>query len=274
MDNASLLNRVLFHQRSALSGKQVFTTGQVGCYKAHVAIWRQIPPNETWLVLEHDAVVLPHTIGLLRQLTHSVSDEYEYINLLHRYPVPTAITSPVTELLRECPRYQYDCTPLHTTAYLLTHSGAQKLLQHAFPIEVPVDWYIATLRDYNDPSFTYAFTAHGFFGLSGRPSQVGHRCFICKLPTTALGMICFLTALTLGSLLLGVLGTISWGRYRRTAQRRPRTDDSIHKSLGPDALIECLSEDTGIADRMLDEKIRRQRKLLTGVKPGLIEKEN
>eukprot|EP00961_Rhodomonas_salina_P012832 172772-Rhodomonas_salina.12 len=251
MEDTSLLNRVLYDQGSIFSGIQVFTTGQVGCYKAHVAVWEQIPVNETWMVLEGDAVVLPETVAQLQQLLSAVTDEYEYINLVHSNHIVNSNPSPVTLILSECPRFAYDCHVTGMIAYLVTYSGAQKLLQHAFPIQVPVDVYVTTFRDYTDPSFTFAFTELCFFGMTGRASLVGHDCFYCKLPRTGTGMLELLVGLTVGSLLLGILGTLTCWCYLHTIPGCRLAGSCIQPCLSPKR--QCPMDDPAVAEHMLAE---------------------
>eukprot|EP00961_Rhodomonas_salina_P261645 3536284-Rhodomonas_salina.1 len=174
MAGASLLNRVLYAHDLVYTGKQVFTDGQVGIYRAHVAVWAQVPLGETWLVLESDMVVVPETVGLILELESAAHGAYDYINIVPTNAVRNAEPSAVTPLLQECPPGDKECKVTGACAYLVTGIGARKLLQHAEPIELPVDWYVTTMRDFSDASFRLAFTERGFFGAVNHHSLVGH----------------------------------------------------------------------------------------------------
>ena len=215
MAGASLLNRVLYAHDAIYSGKQVFTAGQVGVYRAHVAVWEEMPPDETWLVLESDMVALPETVGLIAELEAAAGAAYDYLNLVPTNVVHNAEPSPVTPLLRECPPGDHECQVMGACAYLVTGLGARKLLRHATPIEMPLDWYVTTMHDFSDASFRMAFTDRGFFGSLKHESLVGHVRVRFLLPETADGVRWFLLELSLGCLALGVLGTLACGLLLR-----------------------------------------------------------
>ena len=199
MNDASLLNRLLYSDHAKLDTRQIFNTQILGCFMAHVNVWRQIPPQETWLILEDDAKTLPDYEGKLRSL---IPIRYSYINLAPSREVKGAIQSRYHPSLRECPQYSQVCHVIGTTAYLLTHDGAQRLLKHASPVDVPVDWYMSSLRDYLDTNFSFSFYDK-VFTARDRPSTIAHQCLHCRLPRSEENLY---TLIISGSILLPVIG--------------------------------------------------------------------
>lgn len=213
MEHASLLNRYLYDQGSRLDGFQIMDTRVMGCYLAHLAVWEQIPPGETWLILEDDAVMLPGADTLLQAMQMR---PYKYVNLAPTRTPPRRITSPHSGMLRECAVGDPGCYVLSTAAYLLTYEGALIARRHALPAEVCVDYYLSSLRDYTDPSFTYAFTENPLFGSNGRRSLIGHFCVHCQLPRTDQLLVLFLIILVVIVFTAGILVSLVYHRRRDT----------------------------------------------------------
>lgn len=178
MKDVSLLNRLLYDDQAKLDERQMFNTRMVGCFLAHKNVWRQIPPHETWLILEDDAIPLP---GYKQSLLSLGPMKYSYINLGPSKEVRESTRDTKHPALHECPQGNQRCHVIGAIAYLLTHDGAQRLLRHSTPIEVPVDWYMSVLRDYLDPEFSFAFT-DVMFSTGQRASTIGHECLHCRLP--------------------------------------------------------------------------------------------
>lgn len=203
MSDAALFPRLLAAAGARVDERQIFDSSVLGVYFAHMLVWQQVPPNETWLVLEDDAVV-PNPELLAQQLSSVLGTGYDLVNLAPNHPPLGSTPSDEHAQLRECPRHDPACVVIGTLAYLVTHEGAQKLLAHAVPPEVAVDWYVSSVRDYLDASFTLAFAAPPLLlHPSGRRSTIDHRCFLCKLPRDELR---FVGVTTLCAVLLFVAG--------------------------------------------------------------------
>lgn len=218
MDSASLLNRLLYEYGERLSGKQFLNPQALAAYEAHVAVWRRIPPGETWLILEDDALVTADTVRDIHALEASVREKVDYVNLRPLHPAVGAVASNASELLQECPPDVRQCHNLGQVAYILTHEGALKLLRHALPPEVPIDWYTDSLRAFIDPSFRHTFTRRHYFGHGGRVSLINHHCLTCKLPRSDQEIITSAARVTLVLLAAGV----GWTLHRRRSSHAKR----------------------------------------------------
>jgi len=223
MDVAALFPRLLAAAGARLDGKQIFDERVLGAYLAHAQVWAQVPPGATWLVLEDDAL-LPDAAQLARALPTLLETPYDYVNLAPTWPPLGSQPSLWHPGLRECPRNDIGCAVLGSFAYLVTHAGAQKLLAHARPPEVAVDWYVSSLRDFLDPSFALAFVTEPLFATGGRPSTIGHHCLLCRLPRDELTLACVATlcaaALFAGGFVLrDTMGPIAAAREAEEAAR-------------------------------------------------------
>lgn len=197
MRQASLLNRLLHDSETFFDGKQVHREQVVGAFLAHAGVWEAVASRPgPCLVLEDDAVATRETLGLLSALLASgVVSNYHYVNLRKTFPSAGAV---VTEdgLLEECPPGAPQCSSLGAVAYLVTPEGAAMLLRNTgSTVDVPVDWFVTALRDYLEPGFRMASSTSAYFGVSGRPSRIGHdMCVLCGLPR---GLFSFWAVVTL-----------------------------------------------------------------------------
>lgn len=234
MTSVSLLNRVLYENGVHFTGKQIANTRQAGCFLAHLFVWQSIPPGETWLIMEDDAVVFDDSVYMLAQVMRQIGacvskDRYDVINFAPSVVrnAPTCVPdrgNNMSVCVRECPRDDRSCFVLGAVAYVITYSGAQKLIKHALPMELTLDWYMTLFASFVDPEFQYGFV-DAVFGHSGRPSRIGYNCILCNLPQTGLGMVAFLSILSLLSFGVGVACMITWNlpphQYNKISRVRP-----------------------------------------------------
>jgi glycosyl transferase family 25 len=122
--------------------------GEIGCYDAHVRLWQYVIQNKIprALILEDDADLqcTENNVKRIRQFFNDLERfnlEFEVLYLGHNdvsWNRPMGIVAG-TEI--GVPR---QCQGLFT--YVLTLAGAQKLLQTAYPMEVPIDIYVANKK--------------------------------------------------------------------------------------------------------------------------------
>lgn len=132
--------------RASLQADNVsFSPGVVGCYLSHIGVYKEVVRRglDVALVLEDDARLNPAICGALR--SGRIFRDYDYClldcdDVSEETPV---YYDPDTRLsLTEgFPIYRTNVGPALLHAYLITREGAEKRLNHAFPIRKPVDVY-------------------------------------------------------------------------------------------------------------------------------------
>ena len=190
LDQLTLYTRYLM-----LAGRhdhmQLSNPSMLGCLLSHVSLWKSIRPNETIAVFEEDAYLdmasaeRMHTLSqdmravpawdvLLLESGHSLiaSGQWENVGTL-------AATCSQNQSLHQPP-----CTWFGTRGYLMTHSGAQQLLEHVLPISVQVDALIGLVAAFS-PGFTMYWTRQNIAHLKLlHVTGVWDACFKCYLPTS------------------------------------------------------------------------------------------
>jgi glycosyl transferase family 25 len=119
--------------------------GEIGCYMSHARCWEQIVAQNL-----DDAILTPEIKGFIAKLADS-TQEWDYIKLSHgRKPknILNAIDLGDGLSLGQCIKL-----PSTTTGQLVSLAGANKLLEHAYPIARPIDidiqfWYEKSLRSF------------------------------------------------------------------------------------------------------------------------------
>jgi hypothetical protein len=229
MADAALFARLLAAVGARVDERQIFDERGLGAHLSHARVWAQVPRNATWLIFEDDAV-LANPAAFVDVLPSLLATPYDLVNLAPNHPPLGHVPSPVHTQLRECARHDPACVVIGTRAYLLTYEGAQKLLVHASPPEVAVDWYVSSVRDYLDASFAIAFLPQPLFGISGRASTIGHHCLLCKLPRdearfVCVTVLCAVLLFTAGFALRDILGPFPRQPFPwQTDARRPDAD--------------------------------------------------
>ncbi|MDP0589572.1 MAG: glycosyltransferase family 25 protein [Candidatus Endonucleobacter bathymodioli] len=120
---------------------RILASGEIGCYLSHSRIWQHIVDagiNKA-LVIESDAVFTDEAIQIINKIDKDVSG-WELIMLYYRECYPAFKgrfnITPQTQLVK------FSNKSACTTAYLVTSDGAKKLLDKAYPIQMPVDDYM------------------------------------------------------------------------------------------------------------------------------------
>lgn len=184
---------------------QLSTPAMLGCLLSHVKVWQAVQPNETVAVFEEDAYIdlisaqRMHFLSrdmkairawdvLLLESGHGLiaSGEWEYIG---DYAATCLV--PENHSLAKT-----TCTWFGTRGYLITHKGAQHLLQHVYPISVQVDALMGLVAAFS-PGFKMYWTRNNIAHLRiFHISAVWDACFKCYLPT---GPLLYVLVFVLGS---------------------------------------------------------------------------
>ncbi|WP_263081125.1 glycosyltransferase family 25 protein [Endozoicomonas sp. Mp262] len=115
--------------------------GELGCYLSHCNIWHQMVEHNIQhaLILESDAEFSEEAIAVINALNKFPAD-WELIMLYYRDCYPSFWNqAPITNNTK---LVRFSNKSSCTTAYLLSLSGARKLLKHAYPLCLPVDDYM------------------------------------------------------------------------------------------------------------------------------------
>lgn len=116
--------------------EELGSVGAIGCYLSHVGVWQQIVrTRRPSLVAEDDLVIRRDQLGVLRALN---MDNIPFDSVLLGYvsivPLPPSSTSQGVVTYRNA--------FYGTQLYWLSPQGAERLLEHAFPIEKQVDAFM------------------------------------------------------------------------------------------------------------------------------------
>jgi glycosyl transferase family 25 len=113
--------------------------GEIGCYASHLGVCREVLAAnlDAALVLEDDAILPADMNGLIEELVAHAPAGWDYIHLsgeTDRAVRPLVALESGRELVR------YSRIPPTTAAYLISASGARKLLNPSIRRIWPVDW--------------------------------------------------------------------------------------------------------------------------------------
>lgn len=108
-------------------GPHQLSPGEIGCYASHLVVAKHIVASEmAWaLVLEDDAKLAPGFSELIAKAVSSVPEDWDIIHLSSRFKKSIIFTA---ELISGYKLVRYTKWPVTTTAYLVSHSGARKIL--------------------------------------------------------------------------------------------------------------------------------------------------
>ena len=128
------------------------TLGEIGCAMSHIKVYQKIIDEkiEIAIILEDDAIVSNHFLLIVNDIIRKITKRAEICFLDHdkakswllkrmliqRYKLARYVT----------PRKKSKRCIICATAYFLTLSGAQKLLDKAYPIRMPADYLTGMLQ--------------------------------------------------------------------------------------------------------------------------------
>lgn len=124
-----------------LNQKQYYTplvNGEKGCYASHIAAWRQLLDSTApaMVVLEDDVQVLKNFETALQAIAE-LEHPWDMIKLMGRSGREKIYSR--THLIAGHDLIQYTRVPSFTAAYVISRTGAQKMLQSRIPFGRPID---------------------------------------------------------------------------------------------------------------------------------------
>jgi glycosyl transferase family 25 len=149
--NGYQIDKESWKTQEIVSRTSTLTRGQIGCYDSHVKIWQYMVDENIplALIMEDDADLQyqPSHARILRQCfdqlkTYSDSWDLMYLGRGKQIDWPANTHTNVLPSMFSRPR---GCCGLF--CYLVTLTGAQKLLSHARPYFYPIDLLVARLHD-------------------------------------------------------------------------------------------------------------------------------
>ena len=126
-----------YDMRVRLNGQHM-TKGEFGCAWSHLNVLQQLltePAGTYYLILEDD-VELVKPLNELHELLQHVPEDADMCHLAKSDWYPFELTKKVNDYFYECKKQFFN----KTTAYLVSHKGAQKILEYTKnSINVPID---------------------------------------------------------------------------------------------------------------------------------------
>jgi glycosyl transferase family 25 len=116
---------------------KLITAGEIGCYLSHIKCWEYIVENNLpYAVILEDDFTVKGNIASLHQYLANINIKWDCIKLIESPQKRKAVES-ITCLDKSLVRYNK--VPARTTAYVMSKSGAQKMLAKSQQIGRPVD---------------------------------------------------------------------------------------------------------------------------------------
>lgn len=130
--------------RSAKELGRALRRGEMGCALSHISLYEKLLESEEneFLILEDDAELTDAALQVLDR-REKFPNDWDLINL-HCLADHFPFGDPIWDTYRLA---TFRALPTRLTAYLISRSGAAKLLKHAFPIGLPADLLTARLAD-------------------------------------------------------------------------------------------------------------------------------
>lgn len=118
------------------------TPGEVGCALSHIDLWKRMVKEDIAeaLILEDDALIAEAMLGVLAN-RDKLPKNWEHINF-----TTWARVIPFGDFIYDIYRAaKYRERPFSAVAYLLTRTGAEKLLSKVIPLCRPIDDYFSVV---------------------------------------------------------------------------------------------------------------------------------
>ena len=157
--------------------RQIVGKGTIGCALSHYSLWKYLidhPELDRLLIFEDDARPDDdYSIELLEKTINSVS-QFDMISF--GYSNIRGDVEDYNEYLNKFLGGEF----FGLQGYLISRSGAQKLMKNMFPIEFQVDSYIGYIAKF-DPEFKLYFTKDTFINQSKHVSSIQTLCIKCHV---------------------------------------------------------------------------------------------
>ncbi|MDT0596431.1 glycosyltransferase family 25 protein [Glaciecola petra] len=111
--------------------------GEIGCYLSHRKCWeRVLEKSLDYAIILEDDFVLEEDLGSLPELLSNIEQSWDCIKLLEYPEKRNAVQS---FAYGDKTLFRYDKIPSRTCAYVISKSGASKMLKHSEKVGRPVD---------------------------------------------------------------------------------------------------------------------------------------
>jgi len=130
---------------------KAITAGEIGCYLSHIRCWQYIVENKLpYAVILEDDFSVEDDLASLNRYINAIKQPWDCIKLME-HPQKRHTIDSVPCLDKTLVRY--DKVPSRTTAYVMSYSGASKMLAQSSSIGRPVDldfqhWWESQLMVY------------------------------------------------------------------------------------------------------------------------------
>ena len=116
-------------------------SGELGCYLSHTTLWQHMVDNniEKAFIIESDTILTHETTAVISNINNNTV-KWDLIMLFYRECYPSIWQQ--KRLTENSRLVRFSNKSACTSGYLLTLTGAKKLLKKAFPIVMPVDDYM------------------------------------------------------------------------------------------------------------------------------------
>lgn len=174
------MNSILSLYHNSHLDTDIRSKGAIGCYLSHYNIWKDIISNDykNVIILEDDTSNIVDKEIIMKYI-NSLPHDYDigFMNY-YNYNLKNSILIHENENWCYCKDYAF----FLTDCYILSNSGAKKLLEKAIPISDQVDAYIHTIATLN-PNFKRYFTNKPLFKQNTVEfgTDIQNECFKCTL---------------------------------------------------------------------------------------------
>ena len=140
-----------FYPKHYLSPKPL-TLGEIGCAISHIKVYEYMVENniKSAIILEDDAIVSQHFKEIVEDTLNKINKNHELIFFDHGKVKSHFFKKQIVEGYRlahyKTPSKNSRRCIIYATAYLITLSGAKKLLNYAYPIRLPADYLTGLIQ--------------------------------------------------------------------------------------------------------------------------------
>jgi len=138
---------------------EIRAVGEIGCYLSHYKIWEDIILNDykNCIIFEDDAFAEENDITIMNYI-NTIPNDYDiaYLGWWTRYSYEYnkknnnwLFTDKLTDNINNINNKNNKFMILGTYSYILSNSGAKKLITKALPIDIQVDIFISMYNDVN-----------------------------------------------------------------------------------------------------------------------------
>ena len=174
------MNSILSLYHNSHLDTDIRSKGAIGCYLSHYNIWKDMISNnyKNVIILEDDTSTIVDSEIIMKYI-NSLPHDYD-IGFMNYYNYNLKNSILLHENENWC--YSKDYAFFLTDCYILSNSGAKKLIEKAIPISDQVDAYIHTIATVN-PNFKRYFSNKPLFKQNTVDfgTDIQNDCFKCKL---------------------------------------------------------------------------------------------